>query len=126
MNSNRDKSERSSELKTPYFVSGNPILGHPMDAQTRCKHYHSLRDIIAIKFNCCQQYYPCFECHEETADHPARVWRKVDWNIKAVLCGACGHEMTINEYLSSKNQCPSCRSAFNPNCSKHYQLYFEK
>ena len=126
MNSNPDKSEGSNAQNVYCFVSGNPILGHPVDNETRCKHYQSSRDIIAIKFNCCQQYYPCFDCHQEAADHPATVWRKADWNIKAVLCGACGHEMTINEYLSSRNQCPSCRSAFNPNCSKHYHLYFEK
>jgi len=101
------------------------IHGKPVDRQTRCVHYHSEHDIIAIKFKCCGDYYPCFECHQETAGHVAEVWPKSDWDQKAVLCGVCGHEMTINQYLLGNNQCPSCRELFNPNCSKHYHLYFD-
>jgi uncharacterized CHY-type Zn-finger protein len=33
--------------------------------------------------------------------------------------------MTIAEYLSGNNHCPHCNAAFNPNCNKHYHLYFE-
>ena len=125
MNSKGDKSGGHHTFQTHYFVAGNLILGHPVDAQTRCIHYQSSRDIIAVKFKCCQQYYPCFECHQETADHPARVWSKDEGDCKAILCGECGFELTINEYRSSKDTCPSCQSAFNPNCSQHYHLYFE-
>ena len=125
MNSIDDKSSLNSEVIGPYFISENRILGKPIDKQTRCSHYHSSSDIIAIKFKCCHQYYPCYSCHDETAGHAAEVWEKEERTTKAVLCGACGHEMTINEYFSSQNQCPSCRSDFNPNCGKHYYLYFE-
>jgi uncharacterized CHY-type Zn-finger protein len=103
-----------------------PVKGKTIDAQTRCEHYHSPLDIIAIRFKCCGDYYPCYQCHEETAGHPGEVWPKKAWHVKAVLCGVCQKEWTIQEYLDSNHRCPSCHSAFNPNCSKHYHLYFEK
>jgi uncharacterized CHY-type Zn-finger protein len=102
-----------------------PIHGKPVDEQTRCVHFNAERDIMAIKFKCCGEYYPCFSCHEESAGHNAVVWPKDEWNEKAILCGVCNHEMTINEYFSSDNRCPKCGALFNPNCSLHYHLYFE-
>jgi uncharacterized CHY-type Zn-finger protein len=102
------------------------VKGKLVDQQTRCEHYHSALDIIAIKFKCCGDYYPCYQCHGECADHEPAVWKKEEWNTKAVLCGACKQELTINEYLGSNNSCPHCNSAFNPGCSKHHHLYFQK
>ena len=101
------------------------VMGKVIDDQTRCVHYHSVKDIIAIRFKCCDHYYPCFSCHEETAGHEARVWPKSEYAMKAVLCGACKHEMSISEYMNSGNHCPACNAEFNPNCEKHYHLYFE-
>jgi len=101
------------------------IKGKLVDDQTRCVHYHSELDIIAIKFKCCGEYYPCYECHGELADHPAQVWKKEERNEKAILCGVCQTELTIREYFDADNKCPHCRSPFNPNCSRHYHLYFE-
>lgn len=125
MNSNRDKSDQTAAEKDSFFVSGNRILGNLIDKQTRCSHYHSTEDIVAIKFKCCNDYYPCYTCHLESAGHRAEVWRKDERMTKAVLCGVCGYEMTVNEYLSSSFCCPNCDAAFNPNCAKHYSLYFE-
>jgi len=102
------------------------VKGKLIDGQTRCEHYHSLLDIIAIKFKCCNEYYPCYQCHEETTDHAPMIWLKEEWNSKAILCGVCKQELTINEYFISNNYCPKCNSAFNPGCSKHFHLYFEK
>jgi len=101
------------------------VYGKLVDDETRCEHYHSPLDIIAIKFKCCDKYYPCYQCHEETADHPAQVWSKEEWDTKGILCGVCKYELTINEYMNSNDQCPDCKAAFNPNCSKHYHLYFQ-
>jgi len=101
------------------------VKGKLVDEYTRCAHYHSPLDIIAIKFKCCNEYYPCFECHAEAAGHNAEAWRKNEFDTKAILCGICNHEMTIDEYLTSNNSCPHCSSAFNPNCNKHHHLYFE-
>lgn len=101
------------------------IKGKIIDDQTRCVHYHSPVDVIAIKFKCCAAYYPCFYCHEEEAGHHAQVWNKNEWNTRAILCGICKNELTIHEYLASGDRCPICKASFNPNCNKHYHLYFE-
>lgn len=101
------------------------VKGKPVDDQTRCVHYNSPLDVIALKFKCCKDYYPCFQCHEETAGHPAEVWSKGEKNQRAVLCGVCQNELTIDQYLQSGNHCPFCQAAFNPGCSRHYHLYFE-
>jgi putative transcriptional regulator len=101
------------------------IKGKKVDNQTRCIHYHSPLDIIAIKFKCCNSYYPCYQCHEEAADHPSQVWKKEDFETKAIICGVCKTEMSINTYKSSDYQCPFCSANFNPKCSLHDHLYFE-
>ena len=54
------------------------IHGKVVDDNTRCTHYHSALDIIAIKFKCCGKYYPCYQCHEETAGHAALAWKKMN------------------------------------------------
>lgn len=101
------------------------VKGKIVDNQTRCIHYHSPLDIIAIKFKCCKDYYPCFFCHEEEAGHPAQVWNQEEFDTPAILCGACGKELSINNYKSSEYQCPNCSAPFNPKCSLHDHLYFE-
>ena len=126
MNSNGHKSGRLGKGKPTDFIWGKPVYGRIIDHQTRCTHYHSSVDIIAIKFKCCDRYYPCFECHTESEDHLPQQWPQEEWNTKAILCGACGHELTINEYMASHNQCPVCKELFNPGCEKHYYLYFSK
>lgn len=111
-------------LKVPQ-IRGINVFGKPVDNQTRCVHWHSELDIIAIKFKCCDKYYPCFSCHEEVADHDHQIWLIAELNQKAILCGVCGKELSIKDYMSSNNTCPHCSSGFNPGCSKHYHLYFE-
>jgi len=106
-------------------MSSIKVYGKTIDDNTRCRHYHSPVDVIAIKFKCCNKYYPCYQCHEEEADHAVQTWNKNEWNTKAILCGVCQTELTIREYMGSGNICPDCNAAFNPNCSKHYHLYFE-
>jgi len=101
------------------------VRGKLVDGCTRCTHYHSALDIIAIKFKCCNEFYPCFDCHQEEADHEHEVWMKNEFQQKAILCGICKNEMSIEQYLNSGDHCPSCNASFNPNCRKHYHLYFE-
>ena len=101
------------------------VFGKSVDRQTRCVHWHSQLDVIAIKFKCCGKYYPCFSCHEEEADHQHEVWPKEAFNQKAILCGVCGTELSIKDYMASDNTCPHCQASFNPGCSNHYHLYFE-
>ena len=100
------------------------VRGVELDAQTRCVHYRTELDIIAIRMKCCGLYYACKECHEALAAHAIEVWPQSEWAQRAVLCGACGHEMTIHEYMISGYSCPSCGALFNPGCRKHYQFYF--
>lgn len=102
------------------------VKGKPVDDHTRCVHYHGALDIIAIKFDCCNDYYPCYYCHHETANHPATVWPKTAFKTKAILCGACLKEMTIEAYKASEYECPFCKAAFNPKCAGHDHLYFEQ
>jgi len=100
------------------------VKGFTIDNQTRCKHYHSDLDVIAIKFKCCNIYYSCFSCHEELATHPHEIWNREEFDSLAILCGVCKHELTINQYLNCEAQCPNCSAHFNPKCSNHYHLYF--
>jgi len=118
------KPDYASKIDT-IQIKGIVVYGKPVDNQTRCVHYHSPLDIIAIKFKCCSTYYPCFSCHAETTDHKPEVWPTDEFNEKAILCGACGHELSITEYMACNNTCPKCLSLFNPGCKNHYHLYFE-
>ncbi len=101
------------------------VKGIGVDAETRCVHYYSSIDRIAIKFFCCNEYFSCVECHQAEGCGKHQVWPKECFDQKAVLCGSCGHELTIAEYLSCASTCPSCFSSFNPGCSLHKHLYFE-
>jgi uncharacterized CHY-type Zn-finger protein len=106
-------------------VSARPrVLGPVVDDETRCIHYRSSLDVIAIRFACCGEYYPCHLCHAETAGHPAQQWPVDARAERAVLCGVCGHELTIAEYFVA-DACPECGAAFNPGCRLHTELYFE-
>jgi uncharacterized CHY-type Zn-finger protein len=95
-----------------------------VDAETRCGHYRSALDIIAIKMACCGAYYACKDCHEALAGHASQLWPRSAWDVPAILCGACGRELTIREYMDSGHQCPHCSAAFNLGCKKHYHFYF--
>jgi uncharacterized CHY-type Zn-finger protein len=101
------------------------VRGINLDAQTRCVHYRSVVDIVAIKMKCCGIYYACKDCHEALAGHAFAVWPRGEWDARAVLCGACGVEMTIREYLGCRAACPGCGAAFNPGCRVHHHFYFE-
>jgi uncharacterized CHY-type Zn-finger protein len=100
------------------------VRGINLDAQTRCQHYHGLADIIAIKMKCCGIYYGCKDCHEALADHEIQVWPESQWGEKAVLCGSCGAELTIRQYMLCGYRCPECKAQFNPRCRNHYHYYF--
>jgi len=105
-------------------MHGQVIRG-AIDHETRCKHYHSRLDRVAIKFYCCKSYFPCYKCHEEYGCGSKKVWPKEYFNHKAIMCGHCGNEMKIYTYLQSDNTCPFCHSLFNPGCSLHAHLYFD-
>jgi uncharacterized CHY-type Zn-finger protein len=108
------------------MTSNRPeVRGVNLDAQTRCEHWHGSTDIIAIKMKCCGIYHACKDCHAALADHPIEVWPERKWNEKAILCGACGAELSIRQYIQSGYSCPDCNAQFNPGCRSHYHFYFE-
>lgn len=104
-------------------VHGHLVKG-AIDDETRCSHYHTAYDRIAIRFYCCGVYFPCYECHAAYGCGEAQVWPREKFHEKAILCGSCGTELRIEAYLNSQYQCPSCEAHFNPNCGRHRSLYF--
>jgi uncharacterized CHY-type Zn-finger protein len=100
------------------------VRGVQLDAQTRCAHYHSPLDIVAIKVKCCRTYFACKDCHAALADHALEAWPHDEWQQNAVLCGACGTEHTIAGYLESSERCSACGAPFNPGCRDHRGYYF--
>lgn len=100
------------------------VLGKTVDDETRCAHYATALDVIAIRFACCGAYYPCHLCHAECADHPAEQWPRAERGRKAILCGVCSTELTISVYLDV-DACPACAAAFNPGCKLHLDYYFQ-
>ncbi len=112
----------AKEIETPQGIIY--LNGRLTDHQTRCVHYQSPLDVIAIRFKCCNTYYPCYQCHEELAGHRAVPWSAGEHHQRAVLCGVCKTQLTITDYLTCNNSCPACGAGFNPGCSRHYHLYF--
>jgi len=109
-------------MKENYTVHGVELIpGAP-----GCAHWRSDKDIVALKFKCCGVFYACYECHKAGAGHAVLRWPKSSWKTeKAVLCRACDTAMTIDAYMKSNAMCPACNASFNPNCSRHWPLYFE-
>jgi uncharacterized CHY-type Zn-finger protein len=101
------------------------VHGLNVDRETRCAHYHSARDVVAIRMKCCDRYYACKDCHDALAGHTVQRWPRAEWDEPAVLCGACGTEMRIRDYLGSADACPACKAPFNPGCRAHHHFYIE-
>lgn len=108
--------------------SGVPVRGVDMDAQTRCAHYASARDVVALRLACCAVYWPCHACHAALADHPAVPVPAADAGLPRVLCGVCRAELSVDAYraamAAADPRCPSCGAGFNPGCALHSHLYF--
>ncbi|ALE85876.1 CHY zinc finger protein [Pseudonocardia sp. HH130629-09] len=105
-------------------MTGPQVFGDLVDDQTRCAHYGGPLDVIAVRFRCCDRYYPCFRCHAAAADHPARTWPADARAERAVLCGVCRTELRIDTYVAVDG-CPGCGAPFNPGCRSHHGLYFD-
>ena len=104
-------------------IHGHRVHGVDVDPETRCTHYDTDRDVVALRFACCEAYYPCFRCHEATADHEAERL-PAESSAAAVLCGVCGAELTPQEFVEGSHECSDCGAAFNPDCADHYERYF--
>ena len=105
-------------------INGRDVRGRDLDSESRCAHYAGGRDVVAIRFACCDDYFACIHCHEETTDHETTQWPADRRDEAAVLCGACGSALTIRQYVGA-TECPECGAPFNPDCADHYDRYFE-
>lgn len=114
--------DESQSARRPFDV---PVGGVEVGSATRCAHYHGPRDVIAIRFACCDVFYPCHVCHRERADHESDRWPPDQFDVSAVLCGQCGTMLTIEQYLEAEHACPVCGAAFNPGCERHHDRYFQ-
>ena len=101
------------------------IHGIGADGQTRCAHYRTAVDVIAIKMKCCGLYYACKDCHDALAHHAIETWPRSEWDTLAVMCGVCGTELSTRQYMNSNDRCPACDAKFNPACRNHYHFYFD-
>ncbi len=104
---------------------GPKVLGIAVDPETRCAHWHGPTDIIALRMKCCGDWFSCYDCHTQITNHPALTWPKEERATGAILCGACGTVLSIDDYLVCESICPNCDSPFNPGCAIHHHLYFE-
>ena len=132
-----------------------PLRGVAVDPETRCAHWDAPVDVVALRFGCCEAYYPCDACHDAATDHEAEPWPRDRFGEPAVLCGACGATLSAREYLDGDREahcasdgeghspsndrvssgdsrtkpdgdaCPRCGADFNPGCRAHRDRYFE-
>ena len=46
------------------------IYGVDLDSEGRCRHYHTACDVVALKCSKCQEYFACYQCHNQLRNHP--------------------------------------------------------
>ena len=117
-----------------------PLRGVAVDPDTRCAHWDSAVDVVALRFGCCGAFSPCHACHAATADHDPEPWPRPRFDDPAVLCGVCGTTLSARAYLDGDSEgrspsasratpdddaCPACGAAVNPGCRRHRDRYFE-
>ena len=125
-----DGDGRASDRRTTTALATDsrfavPLRGVRVDSETRCAHWDDAVDVVALRFGCCETYYPCDACHDAATDHEAVPWPRERFDEPAVLCGVCRTALTAREYLNGDDACPACGAAFNPGCRKHRDRYFE-
>ena len=71
-----------------------PVFGVGVDrrSESRCDHWHSELDIVAIKFLCCGKFYACRSCHDEvrvTHTPPTHYMRDYLHNLRLLVYIVC-------------------------------------
>jgi len=74
---------------------------------------------------CCGKSYAGHDRHTEHERHSPERWPRERLDTPAVLCGACGHVLTIRECVDSGHRCPACGGGFSPGCDLHHPLPVE-
>ncbi|WP_418286084.1 CHY zinc finger protein [Halorubrum sp. DTA46] len=81
-----------------------PLRGVDVDPETRCAHWDAPVDVIALRFGCCEVYYPCDACHDAATGHEPEPWPRERFDEPAVLCGGCGATLTATAYLDGDGE----------------------
>lgn len=81
-----------------------PLRGVDVDPETRCAHWDAPVDVVALRFGCCEAYYPCDACHDAVTDHEPEPWPRARFDEPAVLCGGCGATLTATAYLDGAGE----------------------
>lgn len=100
------------------------LRGVDVGGETRCTHYDTALDVVALRFPCCGAYYPCFRCHAAVTDHESARVPREQFDEAAVLCGVCEGTLSVRAYLDCDDSCPACGASFNPGCRRHRDRYF--
>ena len=95
-----------------------------VDDESRCVHYHSDKDIVALQCYECQKYYACYQCHNELESHTFSPYPLNLKQDRPILCGSCKKTLTYEKYRE-KGSCPYCAALFNPACQSHHSMYFK-
>ncbi|MCO0832060.1 CHY zinc finger protein [Fructobacillus sp. W13] len=96
------------------------IKGQDIGPTGTCRHYHQEVDVVGLLCSNCQQYYACFQCHDELEKHSFEPSSVSEGH--PVPCGVCHSLLTYDEY--QEGACVNCQSPFNPKCSLHKDYYF--
>ena len=106
---------------------GPPIDGLELQrhGESRCAHWHSALDVLAIQAPCCGRYYACASCHDACETHALEPWpASTSLEQRALQCGVCRHLFSIQTYISGPEPpccpSPSCGAAMNPGCKLHW------
>ena len=66
-----------------------------------CAHWHSEKDVVALKCPCHNEFHPCLLCHEDKYGIPPERWPEESWaQEKAILCRVCETALTIADYMT--------------------------
>ena len=116
---NETKETTVEEENVPKYV-GVEIETH---RESRCKHYHSKLDVLALESSCCNKFYSCVKCHDEMENHAMIPWDSdTSLNRHALLCGVCEKTFSIRTWdmynyicLSSQHCTLRCQKCWNKN-----------
>jgi uncharacterized CHY-type Zn-finger protein len=89
--------ERQADTPKKLKKSAGLHPGSALPEQGTCKHYK--QSYRWLKFPCCNQAFPCDDCHNEVAGHVAEFANRM-------ICGFCSREQNY----SSSQVCSSCKA----------------
>ena len=102
-------------------------VGLERHTASRCAHWQSELDVLALLAPCCSKFYACASCHDACEEHALVPWADdTPLETKALLCGVCQSRIAIIDYMdpSRPSVCPACSAGFNPGCKTHWNIYF--